>query len=500
MKPIVRHVLRVVAILTFFVIAPFLVLYAFGYRFTLEERGFQQVGLMVVETDPRSATVFLKGEEVATRTPYRATSLTPGDYAIRVEREGYHSWEKSLFVESTLATWVSNIVLFLEQGEQTPLLEGNVTHAASTDTGVIGMLVETSTEEDATTRAVYFLYPTSKELRQVPMTEAQAETLQRLTSESIALRTTGSVGNPGLLVTGTDDKNVQQTFLITEQHVEILSKDRLVAGGAPFGATISTTDELFLDTRGRPEFYYTDEGILNTYDMSSEEIGIVSTQSSVRGFGANSHAYAFLDEEDNIFVAAPQLLGRFIEEPTYVDQLDETIASDASLHIYPGPRGQEHDVVLLHTTEALSAFEAETGDIHPIANSVRSFVGAHKLPLIAYETGSEVGFVSFEDVLPELSNTQLVDIPAYEPQAPTTLARYSEPIQALAWHPTDHHVAIRLETRVVIIELDGRDTRNTAEWDVPALEGVAPFLTFSTNGNKLYTSTSDGIIEIQIAE
>lgn len=77
-------------------------MYAKGYRFDTKENRIEPTGLLVIKSDPDGAQVFINGElKSATNT---TISLPPGEYEIRVEKQGYISWIKKLKIEFQVVT------------------------------------------------------------------------------------------------------------------------------------------------------------------------------------------------------------------------------------------------------------------------------------------------------------------------------------------------------------------------------------------------------------
>lgn len=54
---------------------------------------------LIIDSNVRGADVFLNGNRVGT-TPHKATPLTPGDYEVRVEHDGYVAFKDSVRVET----------------------------------------------------------------------------------------------------------------------------------------------------------------------------------------------------------------------------------------------------------------------------------------------------------------------------------------------------------------------------------------------------------------
>lgn len=107
-----RRLLSWTFIIAFFLIAPAIIFSTAGYRYNFGTHRLERTGVMLVETRPPGAAVSLNGELQKDDTPARLPSLSPGAYDLRVEKIGYHAWEKSIVVESRSTAFVNQIGLF----------------------------------------------------------------------------------------------------------------------------------------------------------------------------------------------------------------------------------------------------------------------------------------------------------------------------------------------------------------------------------------------------
>ena len=79
--------------------------YARGYRIDFETLTFAPNGLLVLNSNPDAAQVFVNGE---LKTATNATvSIPPGTYDIEVRKEAYFSWKKRVVVEKEVVTQAS---------------------------------------------------------------------------------------------------------------------------------------------------------------------------------------------------------------------------------------------------------------------------------------------------------------------------------------------------------------------------------------------------------
>ncbi|OGF30924.1 hypothetical protein A2533_03370 [Candidatus Falkowbacteria bacterium RIFOXYD2_FULL_35_9] len=115
-------------ILIFIIIAPLLILYTAGYRYSIKKQRLTSAGSLVIETEPRDATVYLSNHDKSYKTPARINDLTSNDYQITITKDGYYNWNKTLKIESQQTTFAENIILF-SKASATPILQnisGNI--------------------------------------------------------------------------------------------------------------------------------------------------------------------------------------------------------------------------------------------------------------------------------------------------------------------------------------------------------------------------------------
>jgi len=85
-------------------------LLASGYRFNTETRTIQGTGIISINSVPDGALVYINDvPKNATNTSI--TDLTPGGYSVRLNKEGYHSWQQSVIVKKELVTKLEALLL-----------------------------------------------------------------------------------------------------------------------------------------------------------------------------------------------------------------------------------------------------------------------------------------------------------------------------------------------------------------------------------------------------
>lgn len=106
--------------LIFFIVGYLVAIYSMGWRFDFKKARFVATGAIYLETKPPGVKIHLnnKFQKETINFPLFSSvlfkNLRPDFYQIKVEKEGYFPWTKTLFVESKLVTEAKDIQLFLK--------------------------------------------------------------------------------------------------------------------------------------------------------------------------------------------------------------------------------------------------------------------------------------------------------------------------------------------------------------------------------------------------
>lgn len=96
----------------FFIISPVVLLIARGFRFDFETKSITHGGALSLETTPVGGTIFINDIEMKQKSPYKIPNIIPGNYHIKIEKEGYYPWEKDIRIESNQTTYLHDVDLF----------------------------------------------------------------------------------------------------------------------------------------------------------------------------------------------------------------------------------------------------------------------------------------------------------------------------------------------------------------------------------------------------
>ncbi|KKS79138.1 MAG: hypothetical protein UV54_C0041G0002 [Candidatus Beckwithbacteria bacterium GW2011_GWA2_43_10] len=120
-----RLLIAIVFLIALILGIAFTIKYAKGYRPSLKNRTLEGTGLLAANSYPKGATVFLN-DRLTTATD-DTLNLPPGEYLVKIAKDGYIPWEKTLKLESELVTQ-TNARLFPSVPNLKPLTFSGVTN------------------------------------------------------------------------------------------------------------------------------------------------------------------------------------------------------------------------------------------------------------------------------------------------------------------------------------------------------------------------------------
>ena len=84
------------------------ILFARGYRFSPRQQAFRVTGLLSATSLPNGASIYINNElKSATDT---TLNLPPGNYQVKVKKEGYSPWEKTLTIAPEVVTRINPLL------------------------------------------------------------------------------------------------------------------------------------------------------------------------------------------------------------------------------------------------------------------------------------------------------------------------------------------------------------------------------------------------------
>lgn len=116
-----RRLIYLTFTIIFLVIAPFLIYYALGYRYNFTKKRLEKTGVIYIKSYPRHAEIYLNNKLYPEKTPTQINRLLANNYQIKIVKDGYFPWSKTLPVFPQATTFIEDATLFKNQLKSVPL-------------------------------------------------------------------------------------------------------------------------------------------------------------------------------------------------------------------------------------------------------------------------------------------------------------------------------------------------------------------------------------------
>jgi hypothetical protein len=125
-----RNIIAIFFVSAFVILTTAISLYASGYKFNLHwpinsHSLLQKTGMLITSTEPNGAIIYINNKpkkntfrkiwnlsEKYLKTPSKIKNLLPGYYDLKLEKDGYWTWNDEIEIRPGQATLIENIVLF----------------------------------------------------------------------------------------------------------------------------------------------------------------------------------------------------------------------------------------------------------------------------------------------------------------------------------------------------------------------------------------------------
>jgi len=111
-------------IFLFLVVSTFIILYALGFKYNWHKKIFEKTGNFYIKSYPKNADIFINNKKNKGKTPTQINRLLPDNYAVKVKKEGYLTWQKTLSVDPSSTTFIEDISLFKDNSKLQIISEG----------------------------------------------------------------------------------------------------------------------------------------------------------------------------------------------------------------------------------------------------------------------------------------------------------------------------------------------------------------------------------------
>ena len=117
-------------------------MWAQGYKFNWHNKSWQKTGVLFLEVKPEKASIYINNKSYAEKTSARIKNLLPGKYNVKVEKEGYITWDKDLTIYPNTTTFAQYIRLFKNDPPTIKLTEQKIVLFSENENNTIALVTE----------------------------------------------------------------------------------------------------------------------------------------------------------------------------------------------------------------------------------------------------------------------------------------------------------------------------------------------------------------------
>lgn len=454
-------------ILLFLVTAPIVILYTAGYRYNWQRGKIQETGILLADYRPTTALLRVDDAPLSKKSPARIAGLPEGRYTITLTKEGYHPWEKRLWIEPGKTTFAQHMILWKKEVSKTLVQKGPFLHGVPSRKGSAIALVGRAHGNRIT------IIDTKNNTVSATITLPHPET------RTITSLVWSPNGKRLLIERGTGATREQFVATINNGVPAPVALTRFFA--APLvGVTWDARDD------DRLYGYSLLRTPSHEYQLIAIDLFRGTTETAALPPTPTPSPYSVEDDllyrihNGNLFITAFTESSRALER-----RLALPDSSESTITFLPG--GPETVMTILDKKQKrLFLIDKETRTLYPIQETIEGVSEAQWSPQgnrLVWRSGKELWILDLERAIRE------------------RMVVTDKKIQELAWDPKNEYVFYTVDDTVHAIEVDNRDRRNdTSLFSLPHHRG----LTASADGTTLFMTglleNNDGLFALSITD
>ncbi|MEK7181852.1 MAG: hypothetical protein AAB708_01865, partial [Patescibacteria group bacterium] len=425
----------------FFLTVTSVILYAFGYRFSLDRGIFIYTGSVTIKANPQDIQISVDNEVVPKKrlgllnNSFHIAGLTPGEHFIEVTAPSYNTWQKKVVVESGRSTEFWNVLL----SKNDPALETLPKTAFATRLFPSPRNNEMAIVKKNGTELTVDITDTR---------DGSGEQIFSLQNADLLPEGEGNIewspDGSFLLIPLLENKEYRY-FLVDRKTKEAKLLDVL-------NQNTNTSKYPRWDPAARDFLFYINGQALFHIDTVNPLAPPLLTKENIRAYDISSSSIYYLSQENGIVYRAPA----DNQESGAIQITTEPIALD--------PDGTY--TLIVYDEKRLALFERKKGQLFVFNNAAETGpVGLKELlpsgvkGMQFSDDGKKLLYFTDNEISTYFLREWEVQ-PIREPDTTTQIARFSTPIKNVQWTKDYEHVLFSLNGNVKIIELDNRDRRN----------------------------------------
>jgi hypothetical protein len=486
MKKSKRTALLITACTFFIVLTPLILLYASGYRLDWTTKSLQRFGIIVLVSQPSSIQTFVNNEAIDRRSPVRIRDLAPGNYDIRIEKDGFIPWQKILEVEAEMVTKAEHIVLFIKEPERKQLSEDTViftTKHADHKNELLAVIKPEKEDKGYEIKKIFLRNRRSEVLSSANQGNATGE-FSLIVDSADNLKHIGDLAHIHHMSMAPSERiiiintTVNDTEMWAQFNMQTATWHEIKFERAPIGTP------LWSKSNNNSIIYQSEEDLREKNLLTNQEE--IIAPHPVAGFQPSPQGVLIIEKSDTTENTNQEDDNRTLTLTHINNRDDRTVISEFI------PNHSHYTIVA--SAQQQFALIPDNGHmiIIPKVGEAVTLESAVKHAVWSERTNDQQ-----ETLLYHTTN----EIHIYEPEKEEgiafkdTIARQTSPINHVAWYNKFEHIIFQSEHEIIAIERDGRSHRNSAHLvEHPLLSSFY----LSTNKKFLYVHEDVDLIEYTI--
>lgn len=466
-----RKILFLISVLIFLIAVPVFVEYARGLRFDFKNWQFVETGGLFFRIySPTETSIHLDNKftkEMGSLSYFNSAfiqNLIPKDYKIKISRDGFQNWEKTLEVESELVTEAHNIVLLPKDTKLSQISDNNDTikdFYVSLDGKNMAIIGQNNTKQ---TFIQIINLDSGQEKKYIASNIPLDLELHnwQINNNKIIFNTKG--GGEFIIV---DPINEQAGSLYSYLPKQFSSKN------------ISAVSDATRDT-----LLVLKENILYEVNASIKSFKVIGKNiTALRVIGNTVYFVSFDDANNKYSLKRAYYKNNELSQPEMLDDLNFKISKDPVFEIVV----IDPDLMYVHEkTDGLLLEYSTKNNFKRVDGEIIAFTISGDQKKILYQKKSEIWVYYRDDVkIQPFKNLGQRELIANIPQ---------EIISSQWYTATDNHIIYSFENSIKFTELDGRSGRNVLH----IAELASPKIIYSQNNENLYVLSDKAMFRINI--
>lgn len=441
MKYKTRKNIFILFALIFFISVPIIIFYTKGFRLDIENMLITKTGGIDLGISLLNTKVFLNNEyQKETNFIFRNAlfkNILPGNYLARIEKENYYDWEKNILVKEGLVEKYSNIRLYPTNLNK-QLIENKIKFVAISNNNRYALALRELNAEDFPNILSVILIELNSNNTQTLLTLKKSEDIESFAwsnnSNSFYILKKSDSGKTLFSASINQPKLINWNSFLTKRFPSIYNKNSII-----IASNLKTT--LFALTKAKDNSY-----TLHKLDLE-EKVVTSNIINNIKAYKIIDDLIFYLDK-DGILIKANIQTGNMDElSSTAISKIKDT---DSIIIV------RDDQKALLSINDNNLFLWRENKPLEKIGENITNASFSNDAKKILFWNSDKIFIYWIKEEFGPPARTM----------GHTEIITTFRDIHNVNWIKNSSHLAIQTKNNIILIELDSRDKRNIATYDI----------------------------------